>query len=216
VGLSGVATPISLRINGPVGALDVTAAACTATSSITVSVGNVGSLENGSAGIRACGKVDATMGDVGANVILGATNGDIHVTAGSVHFGTVIGTTGQTVAPAASSHFSLRLSAPGGFEIGTTTDCTVSLQGNISGGLGIVGSQNLTLASSLSGGDLLALMITDTSFAGSSLDRIQVGDIGDGGVTITNNVGFTDQQAQAFANARQVTGPVKIFGNRAQ
>jgi hypothetical protein len=48
---------------------------------------------------------------------------------------------------------------------------------------------------------------------GVPLSAFSLGNV-DGTVTITNNTGFTNAQAQAFVNARSVTGTVTISGNQ--
>ena len=208
-----VLDPVTLNVAfGEVGGLAVRAG-CGST--VTVSAGNVRqhldflgiSTSSGVVQIIACNSnVRVDVGDVDDYVaVFQSESSTINVTTGSIS-GVLIGNgfglqnhlVNVNVAPAV-----VRL----GSSIMQNVGCTVAITG-VQPSIGVDSNQDLSLQT----GDVSGLVTMTRNTMPRGLAPIVIGNIG-GDLTITANHGFSNSDAQAFANAHHVAGTVTISGN---
>jgi hypothetical protein len=205
--------PIRLDLPGvPVGQLGITV---TCGSNVSLTVGDVvpnpsNPFSQGTIGIGGCGTVTVKAGKAVSVAVAPASSLDATVTAGDISNGIFAGQNSVVT----SSRLAFTVGTTRFLSINNTTDSTISIQGSVSGGLGLFNNQNLILGSTLdSPGLSFDLSVDRNSFAGPSLSRLQVGSMRN--LTLTNNVGFSNADAQAFATGHSVTGTTTIVNNRA-
>ncbi|HKQ14135.1 MAG TPA: hypothetical protein VJT80_11940 [Steroidobacteraceae bacterium] len=183
-------------------------------STVNVAIGDArpnaaGSITTGMVSTAGCGTMTVRAGAVVSVNIANTSNLDLRLQADSVSSGITIGNVQAVVA----STLDLTVGATDGFSIRNTRDSTVRIQGSASGGLNLIGNRNLTLGSTLESPGLTHdLQVDDNTFNGPSLSLLQVGSMRD--LTITNNIGFSDTDARAFADAHTISGTTTIGNNR--
>ena len=205
--------PIQLELPGVVvGDLSIDS---TCNSTVNVTVGdarpNVAgtNFTHGQLIATGCGEVTVRAGAVVAVNVARGNNLDLNLHADSVSSGIDIGRN-QTVV---SSNLDLTLGPTGIFSISNTVDSTLRIQGSASEDLALTGNRNLTLGSTLESSGLTRDLIVDNNtFNGPSLTLLQVGSMRN--LTITNNIGFSNTDARAFADAHTISGTTTISNNR--
>jgi hypothetical protein len=172
----------------------------------------------------------ADPANFGGNVIIFATDSTVRVRAGEAQVAQVGGlrstvsadirsldgaVVGNTFSPSQSNTIDLSV----GLYTNGPNRGFVNLSGNADSTLRLHGASPLALFftqnnnANLQAGSVLGNVVIDRNTLPQGLSQLTVGSVS-GNLTMTLNRGFTDQEASAWAAARQVGGTVAISGNQ--